>query len=129
MLRERKERLLFLREKRRMPGEGLEWWRPMMDREQRVLEPEAPPQPAKPLRSDGHPEAGHTGSRSWWRRKAEVLGGVGSSATQGSRAGARGKSARITFADSGERPPYNRWCRIRALGTGRIVGTCGGEIT
>jgi hypothetical protein len=73
MLREQQERLLFLREQRRMLEEELEWRRSMMDREQRVLELEAPLQSAKPLHSNGHPEAEHTGSRSWWRR---ILGGV-----------------------------------------------------
>ena len=77
MLREQRERLLFLREERRMLEEELKWRRSMMDREQRLLELEAPLQSAKPLHSNGHSEPEQTRSRSWWRR---IIGAVGSSA-------------------------------------------------
>ena len=71
MLREQQERLRFLREERRMLEEELEWRRSMMNREQRILELDAP------LESNGHSESAQTGSRSWWRR---VIGVVGSNA-------------------------------------------------
>ena len=77
MLREQQERLWFLREERRMLEEELEWRRSMMDREQRLLELEAPLQSAKTLHSNGHSEPEQTRSRSWWRR---IIGAVGSSA-------------------------------------------------
>jgi len=77
MLREQQERLLFLREERRMLEEELEWRRSMMDREQRLLELEAPLESAKTLGSNGHSEPEQTGLHSWWRR---IVGAVGSSA-------------------------------------------------
>ena len=77
MLREQQERLLFLREERRMLEEELEWRRSMMDREQRLLELEAPLQSAKSLNPNGHSEPEQIGSRPWWGR---ILGAVGSSA-------------------------------------------------
>ena len=77
MLREQRERLLFLREERRMLEEELEWRRSMMDREQRLLELEAPLEFAKTLRTNGHPKPEQTESRSWWRC---IIGTVGSSA-------------------------------------------------
>jgi hypothetical protein len=76
MLREQHERLQFLREERRMLEEELEWRRSMMDREQRLLELNAPLEPDKPLESNGHPEFGQTEERSWWRR---IISAVGSS--------------------------------------------------
>ena len=76
MLREQRERLLFLREERRMLEEELAWRRSMMNREQRLLELEAPLELAKTLRTNGHPEPDQTEPRSWWRR---IVGKAGSS--------------------------------------------------
>ncbi len=68
MLREQQERLLFLREERRMLEEELEWRRSMMDREQRLLELDAP------LGSNGHSQPERTGSGSWWWRIIRAVG-------------------------------------------------------
>ncbi len=61
-----------------MLEEELEWRRKMMDREQRVLELDAPLEAAKPLEFNGHLEHERSKPRSWWRR---ILGAVGSSAS------------------------------------------------
>jgi hypothetical protein len=76
MLREQRERLQLLREERRILEEELEWRRPMMDGEQRLLELEAPLQSTKTLHSNGYPEPEQTESRSCWR----IIGAAGSSA-------------------------------------------------
>ncbi len=74
MLREQQERLLFLREERRMLEEELEWRRSMMDREHRLLELEAPLESAKTLSSNGHSKPEQPESRSWWRRIVRAVG-------------------------------------------------------
>jgi hypothetical protein len=62
LLREQRERLQFLREERRMLEQELEWRRSMMDREEKLLELDAPPEP------NGVSEVEKPTLRAWWRR-------------------------------------------------------------
>jgi hypothetical protein len=78
ILREQQERLRFPREERRMLEEELDWQRSMIDREQRILELDAPLESEKPSESNGFSKPEQAKARSWWRC---IIRAVGSNAS------------------------------------------------